>query len=355
MSTGRIHTLFCRKKGLWLQSLVWFRILVAVISLSSKTTTESLTGSLQRCWRDDSGHFDANLRNVVHSFANSNWKDSPRSINAAIEGTKSASVLSRLLPDMPKKIWMPICQKWNRSAGSLTSELEPHQLSGLKWSFDCFGLTDEAWVLSTQLQESYDQLKLPFRIRPSLLGHVRKLSVPKLVDEVKFKVERIRTKSNTFVQERRQTAWEGDSHVAPFEYSGKSMKRENWSPIVQQVRDNLKSLTGDYYDCCLLNLYPDGGSGMRYHMDPDQGDLWDYETCVVSVGATRRFAFREVPRTNGTTISSPHIFVLMSGDVTEMFGECQQHYQHTVKTADNRDEAVARASIVFKKCLGECE
>jgi hypothetical protein len=31
---------------------------------------------------------------------------------------------------------------------------------------------------------------------------------------------------------------------------------------------------------------------MRYHSDPDQGTLWDCDTAVVSIGVTRRFAFR---------------------------------------------------------------
>jgi alkylated DNA repair dioxygenase AlkB len=387
----------CWKKWIWVQIIVWFRIIVVVLSLSSKTTTESLTVGLQRCytpksiledvgrhinpkidpsglvsslilvrlskqlvgldnlddstWTDDT--FCGNLSNVVRSFSNARWEASPRSIEAAIEGTKSASVLSRLVPDMPKDFWIPIREKWNQSAASLARELQPQQLSGLRWSFDCFGLTSEDWVLPPQVQESYDKLQLPFRIHPSLLREVHGLSVPRLAKQARFKVEHIRTKSNTLVQERRQTAWEGDSHVAPFEYSGKSMKRENWSPLVKQVRDRLHSLTGDYFDCCLLNLYPDGGSGMRYHADPDQGDLWDYETCVVSVGATRRFAFRDVLSNKVSTVSSPHVFVLMSGDVTEMFGDCQQRFQHTVKTADNKKEKVARASLVFKKSLGK--
>jgi hypothetical protein len=125
---------------------------------------------------------------------------------------------------------------------------------------------------------------------------------------------------------------------------------------------------------------------MRYHVDPDQGTLWDYETAVVSVGASRRVAFREIQHssssgtttpssspstttkrrqlgdtpwttTNTTTVavtkhrpsSKPHTFVVLHGDVMEMFGNCQSTYQHTVKTAEDKSEVTPRVSLVFKK------
>jgi alkylated DNA repair dioxygenase AlkB len=206
------------------------------------------------------------------------------------------------------------------------------------------------------------------------------------------------------------------------------MERMPWSPLVRQIRDGLLALSSScgtrstagrdaiqlpfdtfttttatassscstrwtpsqcYYDGCLLNLYPDGGSGMRYHVDPDQGTLWDYETAVVSVGASRRVAFREIQQSsslpttssssppstttkprqlgdtpwtttyNTTTItaavtkhrpsSKPHTFVVLHGDVMEMFGNCQSTYQHTVKTAEDKSEVTPRVSLVFKK------
>ncbi len=95
---------------------------------------------------------------------------------------------------------------------------------------------------------------------------------------------------------------------------------------------------------------------MRYHIDPDQGTLWGYETAVVSIGATRRFAFRSI--TDGATTDvgiKPHTFVLMNGDVTEMFGDCQERFQHTVKTAENKEELAPRVSLVFKKTLPASE
>ena len=87
---------------------------------------------------------------------------------------------------------------------------------------------------------------------------------------------------------------------------------------------------------------------MRYHIDPDQGTLWDYSTSVVSIGATRKFSFRElVPESSPE--SKPHVFTLFQGDCTEMFGDCQTRFQHMVRKAETSDESAARASLVFKK------
>ena len=53
-------------------------------------------------------------------------------------------------------------------------------------------------------------------------------------------------------------------------------------------------MVGVDFDGCLANLYADASVHIRYHSDPDQGLLWRNETCVVSAGATRIFAFRDL-------------------------------------------------------------
>ena len=45
---------------------------------------------------------------------------------------------------------------------------------------------------------------------------------------------------------------------------------------------------------------------------------------------------------------SPHNFVVLNGDATEMFADCQSH---TVKTAENRKELAPRSSLVYKWAL----
>lgn len=276
------------------------------------------------------------------------------STDAVVEGLKVCSTLARIMPELSEGVFLPATDFWGGQASDrLAAGLQPHHLSGLKWAFGGLRLAkaSDAFVLPKKLQDPYDALNLPFRIIPGGMKSVADLSVPTLTDQVQFQVDAIRTTSNRVVKERRQTAWEGDDGVAPFAYSGKTMPRRSWSPAVQATRDELVDRIGQYYDGCLLNLYPDGGSGMRYHSDPDQGTLWDNDTTVVSVGATRRFSFRELPG-SADTAARPHAFVVMNGDVTHMDGDCQERFQHTVKKADDQRESAARASLVFKRTWG---
>jgi hypothetical protein len=379
----------------------WFELILVIIStsvvvtnsLSATPTKQPLAGQLQRCftpqdvlskvgtqvnptvdplgtvsslilvrilkqtialdnghenWQTDMASQAKTLSGVVNSLAQADWKSSSQALDAAVEGTKAASVISRLLPEIPMDTWEPLMSSWNRRAKTIVSKLQPHHLSGLEWSSACFQLRAEDWTLPSELQNAYDASNFPFRIIVGCLQDDGLLSVDNLIEQVHFEAEQIRTTSNRVVKERRETAWEGDDHVAPFAYSGKSMERKPWSTLVRSVRNRLVERTGEYYDGCLLNLYPDGGSGMRYHSDPDQGTLWGFETVVVSVGATRRFAFRNIPGT-GDSQAKPHTFVVMQNDATEMFADCQERFQHTVKT--NKNEPASRSSLVFKKTL----
>lgn len=292
-------------------------------------------------------------------------------INSYVDLTKAASVIARILSKysncgIPLQIIREIVECWNHLSKK-NLFLEPYQLSGLKWAFDCFHSVysdnSSLFQFPDYFQLCYSNLNLPFCIIPNSFEspHKRDLSVQRLLEEVDFRVDEIQTQSNRFVLERRQTAWQGDHGVSPFEYSGKSMPRDDWSPLVRGVRNDVYVQTGIYYDCCLLNHYPDGSSGMRYHSDPDQGTLWGYDTAVVSVGATRRFCFRPIDSDSSSSVKansqssrptgSPpvHSFYVLHGDVAHMFHDCQARFQHTVKKADRKDEKVPRASLVFKK------
>ena len=325
-----------------------------------------------------------------------------------VEGTKAVAILARLMPDLVTlETCHPLLKFWAHLDGehdNKARKLPAHQLSGLQWAYACLqhavgdssrSNKDSQLLLLLQLpnnlQQAYQECQLPFCIIPGFLGQFQEdISVDTLVDQVKFQVDSIRTTStHRQVQERRETAWEGDEGIAPFAYSGKSMPRHSWSPCVKRIRDQLalehhqgsgedalhrammnvppRMKRGIYYDGCLLNHYPDGGSAMRYHSDPDQGSLWSCETAVVSIGASRRVAFRETtfaapsvePSTTKTPKNQqqqqhqqqPHTFVVMHGDAMVMVYDCQERYQHAVKTADNKLEQAARASLVFKRTL----
>lgn len=138
-------------------------------------------------------------------------------------------------------------------------------------------------------------------------------------------------------------------------YSGKSMAPAPMPPAVAQARDALAETlyrgAGVAFDGALVNLYPAAsGAACKFHHDPDHGDVWARETCVVSGGEPRRFAFR--PRADARNDDDRHAFHLFHGDVVTMRRDCQDVYQHGVLAADDDDtNDGARVSLVFKASI----
>lgn len=151
--------------------------------------------------------------------------------------------------------------------------------------------------------------------------------------------------------EPRLTEWFSNSGH-DFVYSGKTMEAKPMPKILQDVRNRLFELTGTEYCSVLVNLYPDGRSGMRYHQDPlysptDQTvQIWADDAAVVSIGESRMFILREKEESEYRRY---YRNVVENGDVVHMFETCQRDYQHTVKTQKNVTNP--RISLVYKKHL----
>lgn len=229
--------------------------------------------------------------------------------------------------------------------------LRPSDISGLHWACCSLGLEDMARPLEPFMQP------LPFRVLPSAAADL--LSLDELHREVPFKEEMIKTKSGKQVRERRQTCWMADEGIGGFAYSGKIMAPTAMSPGVGRLRDALYDAHGLYFDCALLNLYPDGESACAWHSDPEHGTFWGLDSIIVSIGETRRFQFRSLEpqeqqrESAGATdeAESPHSFHLFDGDCVWMFGDCQDRFQHCVLKSEGSGNLGPRASIVFKRSL----
>jgi alkylated DNA repair dioxygenase AlkB len=189
------------------------------------------------------------------------------------------------------------------------------------------------------------------------------LTVKSLAAEVPFKVEQLVTRDGTRVDERRETCWMADEGIGGLAYSGKVMAPTPFTPLVDSLRDLVHEKTGQRFDCALLNLYPERSVACKYHKDPDLGRLWARDSVIVSVGETRRFAFREetgLPlsgRTRGDgkqKFKPEHWFRVFNGDAIWMFGDCNDTWEHCVMPGeiDGIDVFDApRASVVFKRSL----
>ena len=151
------------------------------------------------------------------------------------------------------------------------------------------------------------------------------------------------------MDERRETCWMAEDGIGGLAYSGKVMSPAPFTPTVRRLRDAIEASTGERFDCALLNLYPGGDVACKYHRDPDLGLLWARDSIIVSVGETRRFAFRELGKKRGRGALVP----IAIGDCVWMFANCNDDWEHCVMRAEGAagENDGPRASVVFKRAL----
>ena len=236
------------------------------------------------------------------------------------------------------------------------TQMEVHAAGMAKWAWDSLFMGADTPAPAPLLHRA---ALLPFAIHIGAVD-ASLLSLDELLAEASPRRDEIRSGSAKFTEEiipeTRLTAWQSDVGEC-FHYSGKAMRprvgdeeRAGLSLRIGAIRDAIARGTriGRHYDSVLVNYYSGGKCGMRFHSDPGQGEDggWGYSTCVVSAGACRQFVFRRVGDP-----SKRCTFALRTGDVVEMFGDCQQAYQHSVKLEGSDEAAGPRISLVYKRTL----
>ena len=262
-----------------------------------------------------------------------------------------------------------------RRVASDPSGVSSHDATAARWACDRLGLftrtSSPVWDVPTvRAGETIARAVegLPFKILPNLVPSIESSSmetdeekvesedddsggftVEALAKEVPFKAEKLVTRDGKRVDERRETCWMAEDGIGGLAYSGKVMSPTPFTPTIAKLRNLIEAETGEYFDCALLNLYPEGSVACKYHRDPDLGLLWATDSVIVSVGETRRFAFREL----GKKEDESHWFRLRSGDCVWMFGNCNDDWEHCVMRAEGEagENDGARASVVFKRAL----
>jgi alkylated DNA repair dioxygenase AlkB len=183
------------------------------------------------------------------------------------------------------------------------------------------------------------------------------LTAAALRSSIPFEQSTLLTADGHRVRERRHTAWLAEDGIGALAYSGKLMKpaRLDENTAILKLRNALHADTGERFDCALCNFYASGGqAACAWHRDPEHGDgglldaaKWARPTYVVSVGETRRFAFRRHAQASEERFSVS----LFAGDVIAMYGRCNDDFEHSVLPGQGAANDGARVSIVFKRAL----
>lgn len=141
---------------------------------------------------------------------------------------------------------------------------------------------------------------------------------------------------------RRQYAWYADKHYE-YTYSGFTRQAMLWTPLLIELKARVEQVTGKQYNSCLLNLYPDGDTGMAWHRDDETDLLQNGSIASLSFGARRKFSLKHIDSNEKREV------MLDSGDLLEMAGETQSYWRHCVPKSKRVKDL--RINLTFRQMV----
>jgi alkylated DNA repair dioxygenase AlkB len=142
------------------------------------------------------------------------------------------------------------------------------------------------------------------------------------------------------VTTRRKVAWIGDRNCA-YTYSGIKKQPQAWTPELLFIKSQIEELAQSNFNSCLLNFYHDGADGMGWHSDDEKELDAQSPIASLSLGASRKFAFRH--KTDKTTTS----LILENGSALIMYPPTQQFWQHAL--LKTKTSHTFRINLTFRK------
>jgi alkylated DNA repair dioxygenase AlkB len=158
--------------------------------------------------------------------------------------------------------------------------------------------------------------------------------------QIAWEVHRIRLFGRE-VDSPRLSCWIGDPD-ASYRYSGVRFAPRLWPDALLPVRHRLEQTLGQDFNSVLANLYRDGRDAMGWHSDAEPELGTRPVIASISLGATRRFAFRHRQHPERRlSLELPH------GSLLVMAGDTQRFYRHSLpRTARPVGE---RINLTFRR------
>lgn len=140
-----------------------------------------------------------------------------------------------------------------------------------------------------------------------------------LLQAIAWETHRIRLFGRQ-VDSPRRSCWIGDPD-ASYRYSGTRFAPHPWPEALRPIRRRLRDETGVDFNSVLANLYRDGRDRMGWHRDNERELGPQPAIASLSLGATRRFVFRQCadPTVKRAVALAHGSLLLMAGDTQARF------------------------------------
>lgn len=162
-----------------------------------------------------------------------------------------------------------------------------------------------------------------------------------LMQEIDWQHDRVKLYGKEIVT-RREVAWHGD-RAFQYTYSQNTKTALPWTPSLSALKAEVEGISGQSYNCCLLNLYHSGEEGMAWHADDEKELQPEGAIASVSLGPERRFVFRHKNDKEKCEVRLAH------GSLLVMRGTTQTHWEHSLPVMKRVLEP--RINLTFRKII----
>ena len=141
------------------------------------------------------------------------------------------------------------------------------------------------------------------------------------------------------IETKRKVAWYAEQAFT-YTYSNITKSALPWTNNLQALKTMVEHQTNETYNSCLLNLYHSGEEGMAWHSDGETDLKKNGAIASLSLGATRKFAFKHKQSKEVVSLN------LKAGSLLVMKGITQKHWLH--RLPPTKIVSDARINLTFR-------
>ena len=160
-----------------------------------------------------------------------------------------------------------------------------------------------------------------------------------ILDKTPWRQDQIKVFGKEYAQPR-LTALYGVNNK-PYTYSGIQMNPIKFTPDLLEIKTRIETVVKIKFTTVLLNLYRDGSDSNGWHSDNEKELGTNPVIASLSLGATRRFRFREIANHSNT-----YGMDLVAGSLLLMQGKTQHLWQHQIPKT--KKQVGPRINLTFR-------
>lgn len=120
----------------------------------------------------------------------------------------------------------------------------------------------------------------------------------------------------------RDVCFIGNCDNTTYSYSGISLQTIQWdSELIDPILEKIKEITGEDYNCALVNKYVDNNDYIGFHKDNEK-ELLNKNIVSLTFGQERRFIIKNA--------EEKHEIKIKDGDLVVMTKNCNRNYYHGI-------------------------